>query len=67
MLKNPLSALTGGSRNEKVHQIGIEPTSVAPEAAALSTELLVHAESKIHQMKKSVKSFVKSFDFYIWL
>ena len=28
---------------EKIHQIGIEPTSVAPEAAALSTELLVHA------------------------
>ncbi len=25
-----------------MHQIGIEPTHLAPEASALSTELLVH-------------------------
>ena len=44
-------SLTRKKREKKIHQIGIEPTSVAPEAAALSTELLVRAAVSYNSLK----------------
>ncbi len=56
-----------GKEPKKIHQIGIEPTSVAPEAAALSTELLVHARvyytffEKVSRVSKKLLTLIRCF------